>query len=541
MVNIDKAAKLKTLLKSKDLTFIMEAHNGLSAKIVEEVGFQGIWASGLSMSTALGVRDNNEASWTQVLEQLEFMADATSIPILVDGDTGYGNFNNVRRLVAKLCQRDIAGVCIEDKLFPKTNSFIGESQPLAEVDEFCGRIKAGKDTQSNSNFCLVARVEALISGWPMEEAHKRATAYDDAGADAILIHSKKSDANEVIEFASAWNGNAPLIIVPTMYYKTPTETFRNTKISTIIWANHNMRAAISSMRRISKIIFDEKSLVSAEEEIVSVKDVFSLMEQKELAEAEKKYFKSTEKEIRGIVLAATQGTKLGPLTNDIPKSMVDVRGKPLLERLTKTLNDCGIKNISVVCGFKAETVNIKNINKVENSDYSDTGEVTSLISAIENLSGPCILTYRDILFRPYILESLLAVDGDIVCAIDSMWKNIEFRDPNRNADLVRCSIQYTGTYLEDDTTQILNFLPNNNNCDADGEFIGLLKLSEVGTKIIKSKLDQVKNSKEFKSADLPYLLQQLIDEGKCVKGHYFSGHWLDLDDAFDLARMRNMV
>ena len=126
-----KAAALRALLEAPGLDFLMEAHNGLSAKIVEEAGFKGIWASGLSMSAALGVRDSNEASWTQVLDQLEFMSDATRIPILVDGDTGYGNFNNVRRLVRKLCQRQIAGVCIEDKLFPKTNSFIGEAQPLA--------------------------------------------------------------------------------------------------------------------------------------------------------------------------------------------------------------------------------------------------------------------------------------------------------------------------------------------------------------------------------------------------------------------------
>src|SRR5215207_7961470 len=130
-----KTTQFKQLLGSGQLEFLMEAHNGLSARIVEEAGFQGIWASGLSISAALGVRDNNEASWTQVLEVVEFMADATGIPILLDGDTGFGNFNNVRRLVRKLEQRGIAAVCIEDKLFPKTNSFIqGERQPLADVD-----------------------------------------------------------------------------------------------------------------------------------------------------------------------------------------------------------------------------------------------------------------------------------------------------------------------------------------------------------------------------------------------------------------------
>ena len=148
-----KAAQFRRLLDSNDLEFLLEAHNGISAKIGEEAGFKGLWASGLCISGQFGVRDNNEASWTQVLEMLEFMSDATSIPILLDGDTGYGNFNTMRRLVRKLEQRGIAAVCIEDKLFPKTNSFIaGESQPLADMDEFCGKIKAGKDGQTNPDF-----------------------------------------------------------------------------------------------------------------------------------------------------------------------------------------------------------------------------------------------------------------------------------------------------------------------------------------------------------------------------------------------------
>src|SRR6059058_6604410 len=119
-----KTRQFKQLLQSKPIEFLMEALNALSARIVEEAGFSGIWASGLSISAALGVRDNNEASWTQVLEVVEFMADATRIPILLDGDTGYGNFNSARRLVQKLESRGIAGVCMEDKLFPKTNSFL---------------------------------------------------------------------------------------------------------------------------------------------------------------------------------------------------------------------------------------------------------------------------------------------------------------------------------------------------------------------------------------------------------------------------------
>ena len=231
---MNSTTALKGLLRSESLEFITEAHNGLSAKIVEETGFKGIWASSLTISAALGVRDNNEASWTQILEILEFMSDATTIPILLDGDTGYGNFNNVRRLVTKIEQRGIAGVCIEDKLFPKTNSFIGgEQQPLAEIEEFCGKIKAAKDTQTDPDFQVVARIEAFIAGWGLDEVLQRAHAYCEAGADALLVHSKISTPDQIVSFMQAWDRSCPIVIVPTKYYKTPTDLFRELGISMV--------------------------------------------------------------------------------------------------------------------------------------------------------------------------------------------------------------------------------------------------------------------------------------------------------------------
>src|SRR5688572_20881226 len=109
---------LKSLIQNDKVKIYMEAHNALSALLVQEAGYDAIWASSLTISAAMGLRDTNEASWTQILEVAELMADRVGIPILLDGDTGYGNFNNVQRLVKKLEQRGIAGVCIEDKIFP---------------------------------------------------------------------------------------------------------------------------------------------------------------------------------------------------------------------------------------------------------------------------------------------------------------------------------------------------------------------------------------------------------------------------------------
>lgn len=287
-----RTEQLREMLLSDDLEFIMEAHNGLSAKIVQEAGFKGIWGSGLSISAAMGVRDSNEASYTQVLEVLEFMADATDIPILLDGDTGYGNFNNARRLIRKLEARGVAGVCLEDKLFPKTNSLLeGDNirQPLAEIDEFCGKIRACKDTQEDPAFNVVARVEAFIAGWGLDEALKRSHAYVDAGADAILMHSKLGDPSEIKSFMEAWGNKAPVVIVPTKYYKTPTPDFKDWGVSMVIWANHNMRAAVQAMQDTTRTIYEEQSLVNVEPKVVSVKEVFRIQGEDELREAEAKY------------------------------------------------------------------------------------------------------------------------------------------------------------------------------------------------------------------------------------------------------------
>ena len=282
-----KTQKFRDLLNSSNLEFLIEAHNGISAKIAEETGFKGLWAGGLAISAQYGVRDNNEASWTQVLETLEFMADATSIPIMLDGDTGYGNFNNVRRLVNKLEQRDVAAVCIEDKVYPKTNSFIdGNKQELADIDEFCSRIKAGKDAQTDDDFSIITRVEAFIAGWGLTEALKRAEAYHQAGSDGILIHSALTEPIEILAFKKEWANRSPVIIVPTKYYSTPTKIFSEAGFSIAIWANHMIRSSIASMQETAKAIYKDSSITKLEDQIASVNEVFRLQGVSELLEAE---------------------------------------------------------------------------------------------------------------------------------------------------------------------------------------------------------------------------------------------------------------
>ncbi len=536
-----KAAALKSALLSPELSFLMEAHNGLSARIVEESGFKGIWASGLSMSAALGVRDNNEASWTQVLEVLEFMADATTIPILVDGDTGYGNFNNVRRLVKKLCQRGIAGVCIEDKLFPKTNSFIGDGQPLADIDEFCGKIKAGKDSQTDPDFCLVARVEALISGWGLDEALRRADAYHRAGADGILIHSKRSTADEIFAFCKEWANRCPVVIVPTMYYATPTERYRAAGISCVIWANHNVRAAITAMREVSRKIAATETLVGVEGGIASVKDVFELSGNSELAEAERRYLPQPGSDTAAIVLAASRGAALGELTADRPKCMIDVRGQPLLRRQISTLKDSGIRQVSVVVGYRKEAVDLPSIELVANDAYALTGECASLALAEKRLVGPCLITYGDILFRRYILDRLLEAEGDIVVVADALWRERRRTGPGMVHDHITCSRPFSPGYLDEDTVDLVRAASDLPDPAIHGEWVGLARLSAEGAALVRRELAAMRTEGTLDKANMPNLFNRLVGGGTRVRVQYITGHWLDVDDAFDLAKARNFL
>jgi phosphoenolpyruvate phosphomutase len=540
--SLTKAARLRAELKSPELSFLMEAHNGLSAKIVEEAGFSGIWASGLSISAALGVRDSNEASWTQVLEVLEFMADATSVPILVDGDTGYGNFNNVRRLVRKLSQRGIAGVCIEDKLFPKTNSFLGENQPLADVEEFCGKIKAGKDSASDDAFSLVARVEALIAGWGLDEALRRAEAYHGAGADAILIHSKRRTADEILAFAAAWGNRCPLAIVPTMYYATPTDRYRQAAISVVIWANHALRAAITAMREVSRRIRDEESLVGVEGTIASVRDVFELAGNPELEEAERRYLAPPRGAGRAIVIAASRGAALGPLTADRPKCMIDVRGTPLLQRLVATLRECGVRDVTVVRGYRKEAITVDGIGVVDNDAYETTGEAASLACALDRLDGACVVSYGDILFRRHVLDALLASDGDIAVAVDALPRERADADPHRVCDRVACSRPYTGNYLDEEEPVRLRRIANDLvPHEAHGEWMGLAKLTARGSALVRAELEAMRADGTLGRASLLDLFSRLLAAGHEVPVVYALGNWLDVDDAFDLARARNFL
>jgi phosphoenolpyruvate phosphomutase len=522
-----RSAKLRQMLHSAELEFLMEAHNGLSARIVREAGFKGIWASGLSISAQFGVRDNNEASWTQVVDMLEFMADASDLPILLDGDTGYGNFNNMRRLVRKLEQRGIAGVCIEDKQFPKTNSFLnGERQPLADIEEFVGKIAAGKDTQQDANFSIVARVEALIAGWGMDEALRRAEAYRLAGADAILIHSKLSKPDEIVKFAREWARHSPLVIVPTRYYSTPTDVFRQAGISTVIWANHLVRSAACAMQSIAKEIFESQTLVNVEDRIASVNEIFRLQDADEYSAAERLYLSNSGAPRAAVVLAAGRGRGLEALTIDRPKIMLPIAGKPLLRWLIDGFKKEHINDITVVGGYRADAIDTAGIKLVLNSRYAQTGELASLACAVDAL-----IAYGDILFRSYVLRDLVECKADFAVVVDSLMTG---GSNHTVRDFAYCSrpddrgLFGTPVLLERVTGA----------ADAEripqGRWVGMLNVSRSGLVKLKAVLATLRAEETFDTLDMPALLNALIGAGAAIEVLYVHGHWRGVNDLDDL-------
>jgi phosphoenolpyruvate phosphomutase len=528
-----KTKQLKKLLNSGRTEFILEAHNGLSAKIVEEAGFKGIWGSGLALSAQHAVRDNNELSWTQVIDTLEFMSDATSIPILLDGDTGYGDFNNMRRLVQKLEQRDIAGVCIEDKLFPKTNSFIqGEKQELEDIDTFCGKIQAGKDAQRDDAFCIVARVEAFIAGWGVDEAIRRGEAYRQAGADAILIHSKLSRPGEVLEFADEWDNRCPLVIVPTKYYSTPAEVFRDNNISLVIWANHMIRASIAAMQETARTIHATESLVDIEGQVATVSEIFRLQGADELLEAEKLYAGSTRPDASAVILAASRGQGMDELTRDRPKVMIPVAGKTVLRRQVDKFKDQGINNITVVAGYRSEAIDVQGARVVVNENWEDSSELTSLACALDVFTEDTVLIYGDLLFRTYILNNLMDWDADLLVVVDS--SPLDQVQGNIN-DLAYCSSpDDRAMYQQKVSLAQISGLDTWQGRKADGRWIGMLRASGEGGPHLVAALEQLRGEGRLEDCSVPELINRLVENGHAPQVQYISGHWMDINNLEDL-------
>lgn len=269
---------LRALTTKPELIRAMAAHSPLSARLAEEAGFDAIWASGFELSALYGLPDVSLISMSQHLDMVRHMIGQTSLPIIADVDTGYGNAVNVDYVVREYERSGASAVVIEDKSFPKVTSLLPDArQDLVRIEEFEGKIRAALAARSNEAFIVIARTEALIAGLGEKEALERCRRYALAGADMVLVHSKSSSPEEIESVARAWNVAVPLVIVPTAYPDLTEERIEALKtIKLVIYANHAIRACVAAMQQAFATIKAERGIKRVDEQIAPVSEIFRL-------------------------------------------------------------------------------------------------------------------------------------------------------------------------------------------------------------------------------------------------------------------------
>ena len=270
---------LQKELRTKPILKVGGAFDAMSAKLIEINGFDAIWAGSFAISATHALPDASIMTMTEFLAVASNMVESCKIPVIADCDTGFGGPSNISHMIKKYENSGIAGVSIEDKIFPKQNSLLENGrQELISEKEIVAKIIAAREAKQNKEFMIIARTEALIAGMGMNEALKRAHAYEDAGADAILIHSKKNTPDEIFEFSDMWNGNIPLVVVPTSYPSVNLDELVSHKIRMVIYANQSLRVAHAAMSRVLQEINKTKSLTDVKEKMSTMEQIFELQE-----------------------------------------------------------------------------------------------------------------------------------------------------------------------------------------------------------------------------------------------------------------------
>ena len=288
-----KNQTLRAALSGGTLLTAMSAHNPLAAKLAEEAGFDAIWGSGFELSASYAVPDANILSMGVHLEMMRAMASVTGIPLIADIDTGFGNAVNVSYVIPQYEAAGASAVVMEDKTFPKDTSLRSEGrQELVRIEEFQGKVAAAVAARRDGDFLIIARVEALIAGLGQEEALRRGEAYREAGADAVLIHSKQRAPDEILSFISAWPGKVPLVLVPTAYPQLrEADIAALGKVGIVIYGNHAIRAAVGAMREVFAQIRRDGGIYGVDNALPTVKDIIALQNDEEMRRIEQQFLR----------------------------------------------------------------------------------------------------------------------------------------------------------------------------------------------------------------------------------------------------------
>ena len=285
---MSKNENLRKKLEGNSIVKVGGAFDAMSAKLVESSGFDAVWAGSFAISATHALPDASILTMTEFFDVASNMSSTCKIPIIADCDTGYGGPSNVSHMVRKYENAGISSICIEDKTFPKQNSLLEDGKnDLISEKEFVAKILAAKEARNDKDFLIIARVEALISGLGMNEALKRATAYENAGSDAILIHSKQKTPDEIFEFADSWKGSIPIVVVPTTYDSVKISDLSLHNIKMIIYANQTLRVAHLAITKLLREMINAEHISDIKEEMSTMQDLFNLQEMFSLKEKEK--------------------------------------------------------------------------------------------------------------------------------------------------------------------------------------------------------------------------------------------------------------
>jgi phosphoenolpyruvate phosphomutase len=552
-MSIDSAAvRLRALLRRPGPALVLGAHDALSAKLAEETGFDAVWASGFGISAVNALPDANILTMSETLDAVRRMSDAVRIPVIADCDNGFGNAINVMRTVSEYERAGVAGLCIEDNIFPKRCSFYaGVRRELVPTDEHARKIQAAKAAQRDPDFVVIARTEAFIAGWGTQEALDRARAYADAGADAVLVHSKLSTFDELREFTNAWDGRCPLVAVPTTYAGMTANDLAAAGFKLVIFANQALRAAVKAMRQALTTLKQEGRPAAVDDRIATLPEIYELVGVSDLQANEQKFLLPGGHNVTAIIIAAGFEESLLPLTEDRPKAMLEIKGQTILERQIHALNECGVKDIVVVRGYQKEQINLPNVRYYDNDRFRETGELASLFLAEQEMNGRFLFLYSDIIFDPSILEKLMKSQGDISVVIDRAWgdhphtpEELQLKKP----DLVvtnqppQKGYRFLPTMEGSSLARVGRQLAADK---ADGEFIGLAMFSEEGARVLRTVYQQSRQrfqnrpfheAETLERASFTDMLQEIIDCGGAVACVDIYKGWLEIDTFEDYQR-----
>lgn len=290
-----RRGRLKWLIEKKGLVTCMEAHDGLTGLLVEQTvvmqdganyQFDGMWVSSLCDSTAKGKPDIELVDLTSRMRTIDDIMEVTTKPIIMDGDTG-GLIEHFCYTVRTLERTGVSAVIIEDKTGLKKNSLFGTEveQTQDTIENFCAKIAAGKAAQKTREFMIIARIESLILEHGMEDALQRAFAYVQAGADGIMIHSRRKEPDEIFEFITRFrqqNSTAVLVVVPTSFNSVTEDEFHRRGVNVVIYANHLIRSAYPAMKQTAETILKNHRAQEADQTgCMPIKEILSLIPEQE--------------------------------------------------------------------------------------------------------------------------------------------------------------------------------------------------------------------------------------------------------------------